>query len=667
MEDGDLVGAAALLDSSDVSCAPPDVRAIFRHTSLSLGWRLGDRKRMREDLDAIDTDTETPPILKEIARVLLDASPFVAAPAPLPAVAKRLREMAAAMAAEKLTLYSAIALHDSTLAYLNAGDLDKALEVGSEALERFGSLTFFAVEQLSTHTALAVCEDELGHQSNAEAHRRAALVSGREMVDVPAELARLVLIRGDTNQSHELIARAQSLQRQNQSDAVADGLLACSLAVAEFRTNLPHAIELLRSANFDNPMELGYALERDALLAQALLLEGSEDEAVELIARALKESRTRGARRAEVRLAVLNALVKRDKSDFDAAVDVAHRTGALAILELADVIVSRIGLLAPIPEAISKSIADHPRRWLPVIRRRLDEGGTPEARIAAALLDDYGTVEDVGRLRAYAKTYVKRGPSKSLGRALARRTSPLLQIRDLGPVTLAIEGREVRVATIRRKSAAVLMYLVTRPRFSANREQAIDALWPEADPESAINNLNQALFFLRRQVDPWYEDDLSVDYIELQGDLVWLDADLVRADSAEFLEQAQTLRGTPSALADLVIAYQGQFAPEFEYEDWALPWRGRVHATFLDIAHSACDNMIARADLAAARDLAGHVLRVDPAATDIEIKLIWIYGRLGMVSAANSLYGRLKDLEDTEGLQMAPLSELLRGPLPTHS
>ena len=666
MADGNLAGAAVLLNSSDVRSAAPDVRAVFRHTSLSLGWRLGDQQRMLRDLNAINVDEETPSILKDIARVLLDASPFVTAPTPLPALGKRLSEMADAMATEKLTLYSAIALHDSTLAYLSAGELDKALEVGAQALERFANLTFFAVEQLSTHTALAVCEMELGHVSNAKAHQRAALASGREMVDVPAELALLDLILGDTTQAGELAARAQSLQHQNQSDAVADALLACALAFAEFRTNLPLAIELLQSANFDNPMELGYALQRDVLLAQSLLLQGRENDATHLIDRATKQSRARGARRSEVRLALLDAIARRDKGDFEAAVRVAHKTGALAALELADAIVSRIELLSPLPDVVGKSIVDYPDRWLPLIRRRLEEGGTPEARVAAALLDEFGTAEDVGRLRAFAKTYVKKGPSRSLGRALARRTSPPLHIEDLGPVALAIDGREVKVATIRRKSAAVLMYLITRPRFSANREQAIDAIWPDADPDSAINNLNQALFFLRRQIDPWYEDDLSVEYIELQGDLVWLDADLVYSDSAQFLQQAQLLRSDSSKLSTLLSSYRGQFAPEFEYEEWAMPWRGRVHATFLEIAHSICDDLVNRGDLAAARDVAGHVLRVDPIATDIELKLVWIYGRMGMISAANSLYRRLQMQDESEGLRLAPLPELLRGPLPPH-
>lgn len=43
IEEGDLPGAAALLADVDITDAPPDVRAVFRHAKLSLGWRTGDR------------------------------------------------------------------------------------------------------------------------------------------------------------------------------------------------------------------------------------------------------------------------------------------------------------------------------------------------------------------------------------------------------------------------------------------------------------------------------------------------------------------------------------------------------------------------------------------------------------------------------------------------
>ena len=101
---------------------------------------------------------------------------------------------------------------------------------------------------------------------------------------------------------------------------------------------------------------------------------------------------------------------------------------------------------------------------------------------------------------------------------------------------------------MRRKASAVLMFLITRPGFVANREQIIDELWPESDPASGTNNLNQSLYYLRRDIDPWYEDDLSLDYVRFQGDLVWLERDLVSAESVQFITVAHESMSDPPLL-----------------------------------------------------------------------------------------------------------------------
>jgi len=663
LQEGELAEASALLNGIDVTDASAEVRAVFRHTMLSLGWRTGNREQMFRALEDIDADAETPPVIREMAELMLAASPFASPLKPLAVLAQRLRDMADTMANENLTFYSAVALHNSAIAYLNAGNFRAALEVGSEALERFSHLTFFALEQLSTHTVMAVCEEELGNDLSATAHRVAALSSGNEMADVPAELASLAVVTGDTDAASDLVLRAQGLQRQNQSDTVGDALLDCAISQMEFRTNLPRAVSRLTAVAFDGPLELGYSLERDVLLAQALLLSHDDDRAGDLIEKALGEATARGARRAQARLAILAVLIAGTRGPL-AELDAAEQLGSLAILELADSLLDRIDLVLPIPAAMDRSIRRHPRRWLPAVRRAIQSGNTPKGRAAAALLEEYGAVEDVGLLRAYAKTYIRKGPGKSLGRRLARRTSPALRVLDLGPTRLAIGDRTVMATSIRRKAASVLMYLVTRPGFSANREQVVDELWPDADPDSAINNLNQSLYFLRREIDPWYEDDLSVDYVELQRDLVWLDRDLVSAESADFLAAAQRRAMDLSELSGVVHSYAGQFAPEFEYEEWAMAWRGTIHAVFLDSAHSVIDQLVRQDQLSFARDVAAHVLRVDPSATDIQVRLVWIYGRMGIVSAARSLYEQVERRDRADGVEPLPLAALLEGPLP---
>jgi two-component SAPR family response regulator len=208
---------------------------------------------------------------------------------------------------------------------------------------------------------------------------------------------------------------------------------------------------------------------------------------------------------------------------------------------------------------------------------------------------------------------------------------------------------------MRRKAASLLVYLATRQAYTANREQVLDDLWPEADPASGINSLNQSLYFLRREIDPWYEDELSIDYVVFGGDLLWLDPELVSTDSSEFLKTAKRIRSGEIPAPDvpeLMRLYVGTFAPEFEYEEWAIDWRSRVHSGFLEAAHAGIDRLTQTGDLARAREVATAVLDVDPSVTDIERRLISLLWQSGARSAAKSQYEHLIRVEARDGVEV---------------
>jgi DNA-binding SARP family transcriptional activator len=296
------------------------------------------------------------------------------------------------------------------------------------------------------------------------------------------------------------------------------------------------------------------------------------------------------------------------------------------------------------------------------MRREIARGAGQTSRIAADLLDEYGEVEDVARLRAYAKTYSRgRRVRADLGRALARRVGDRLEIKDLGRVRLKVGAREFALSKSRRKAASLLMYLVTRPNLTATREQVLDELWPDADPGSAANSLNQSLYFLRRDIDPWYEDELSMDYLRFEGDLVWIDTDLVVVESVEFLRATggTSIATSEDEIVRLIGTYTGQFAPEFEYEEWAIGWRSRLHASFLDLANGAIDSLIRRKRFAVARDIAAKALAIDPEAREIEESLIYLYERLGAHSAALAQYDHLAARDRAEGNDPPSLTDLI--------
>ena len=104
-------------------------------------------------------------------------------------------------------------------------------------------------------------------------------------------------------------------------------------------------------------------------------------------------------------------------------------------------------------------------------------------------------------------------PSIGPGKGLADLNEPDGGVAGPGSVIHQGRGSRVPIGSIRRRAAALLYYLVSRPTQTATREQIMEELWPDLVPTSAANSLNQTLYFLRREIDPFYDEDESYEYV----------------------------------------------------------------------------------------------------------------------------------------------------------
>lgn len=78
-----------------------------------------------------------------------------------------------------------------------------------------------------------------------------------------------------------------------------------------------------------------------------------------------------------------------------------------------------------------------------------------------------------------------------------------LRIDSFGGFTVTVDGRAVvPKAWSQRKPAALVKLLALAPGRQLRREQAMDAPWPELDPQAAAENLRKALHSARRSLGP---------------------------------------------------------------------------------------------------------------------------------------------------------------------
>ena len=91
----------------------------------------------------------------------------------------------------------------------------------------------------------------------------------------------------------------------------------------------------------------------------------------------------------------------------------------------------------------------------------------------------------------------------------------------------------------------------------------VEALWPDAKPHAAANNLHQVVHYVRRMIGPGS--------IALVGDVVWLGpAGGVNIDVDLFEEAAARARthGEVTAMREALQLWAGPLLPEDLYAEW---------------------------------------------------------------------------------------------------
>lgn len=376
---------------------------------------------------------------------------------------------------------------------------------------------------------------------------------------------------------------------------------------------------------------------------------------------ALQLARFQGAERWR-RIAELLRASYASSEEFAATVRWVGDSSPWNVTFVADVIGRRLDDLDEAAFGVVSAAARlHPGRWRFVLRQLLAGSATGSQLNAARLLESIGERPDIKRLRSYARRHRKLPGASVLGRSLSRRLADRVFVEDQNRVTIQIGRRQVSGSAIRRKVLALLCFLLTKPDLASTRDQVLDALWPDLDPMDAVNSLNQTVYFLRRILEEEYVDDLSPGYLHHDSDLIWFDPDLLtsRSNECRRLIKALPTQPTPEQVTELIGIYAGRFALDFEYEDWAAPYRDWLHASFLEVIERALMNDIETGHFERGIRVARRVLDADPSAEQVEVSLLRLYRASGAHSAAAEQYGHYAAvMRDQLGVDPPPLESL---------
>ena len=223
-----------------------------------------------------------------------------------------------------------------------------------------------------------------------------------------------------------------------------------------------------------------------------------------------------------------------------------------------------------------------------------------------------------------------------------------LEIRLLGPVTIAVDGETIdeRLWT-RRKAKSLVKILALSPRHQLGREQLMELLWPELDPDLSSNNLNKVIHAARRVLEPDLKSGTESCFIATQEQHVALKAPGgVHIDAEEFEARAtHALRGDAVLECDRAIElYAGDLLDEDRYEPWAEARREQLKRLYERLLAHAGQLDEAQGRIEESLDHWRKLLAADPANEDAHRQLMRLYARTGSRHQALQQFEQCKDV-----------------------
>jgi LuxR family transcriptional regulator, maltose regulon positive regulatory protein len=569
---------------------------------------------------------------------------------------RELVEIADSLRGSFASHYRGVALLNRAHLLSAKGDFDEAVDAASEAATELEDSSA-GLELVSAKLARATALAFRGEMAEARSELRSVLedTTPGQMIELAVDGSMLEGMVGESFHGWAIL-NAVGLLPSPASDLGEQARLGRALLHLQDG-------DLMRARADVDELSHGQLRTSVAFEARRLLIEGLLDA---LEGKGVSTSALAGAQLAASQGAsfwaqygqVLIALSDRSKDPSDLVRQVSL-VSPVTISCLTEMVVFR---LADLDSAAFNEVAleaqRRPWRWRACIRRQLDTPPDSQDPIRLAdLLERIGQLEDIHRLRRVAK---QSGRGQKFGFALARRLADRVFIDDLGRVRINIGSRQIEGADIRRKVLALLCLLISKPGFASTREEVLDSLWPEHDPVSALNSLNQTVYFLRRVFEPEFNEQTSPEYVGQDGETIWLDSELVDSRSQRCMRIIRSISGdgSPESVVALAAEYRGRFALDFAYEDWSAAYRDGLHAAYLRVVERSIRLDLDGGHFERGTFIAERAAEVDPDADEIQAALVRLYSHGGAHAAAAEQYSHYAQTMHEIGVEPAALSDV---------
>jgi non-specific serine/threonine protein kinase len=246
--------------------------------------------------------------------------------------------------------------------------------------------------------------------------------------------------------------------------------------------------------------------------------------------------------------------------------------------------------------------------------------------------------------------------------------SPSLCIKLLGRFEVWREGTLLPAeAWPQAKTQALLKLLASERGRLFKRDEILEALFPDLDPEKAAQNLHGRLSELRRALEPRLKKGTDSQFILSQGKQgycfskdasCWIDTEVFerRCAQAQSAEQAGKWSEALEHYQTAIALYSGEYLPEDRYEEWAGTFRDRWRERYVNALSGLAECRARQGDYLQAIEDCKKAIEIKPTCENIYRQQMLLQYLTGQKSEALQTYQRcLRVLQ--EQLDVIPAQE----------
>lgn len=258
-----------------------------------------------------------------------------------------------------------------------------------------------------------------------------------------------------------------------------------------------------------------------------------------------------------------------------------------------------------------------------------------ESEVARQMPEQASIVRDVDRQNA-----VRPMPEGTTDES----DSPTLTVYCLGAFQVYQDDQPVKEWPS-NKGQAIFKYLIMHRARPISKEVLMELFWPEAAPDAARNNLNVAIYGLRRAL---RTGRANFSHVVFQNDCYLLNPELqIWVDVEEFtqhltigqrLEQAGDQAQAVQEYRAAEALYLGEFLAEDRYEDWPLPQRQRLQDDYIRLLDRLSQYYLEQQDYELCSVICNKLLAIDACQEEAHRRLMRCYSHQGHLHLALRQY-----------------------------